>query len=179
MRGPGKQNERAYERCHTVTLAVRTLYATHLMLREELVVGVQVGRSDRRRDDVLLCRRRPCLPVHLRRPRCRQHGGDDVPAQPLGDEVHGRASAVSIEHTVECLQEKSQRLTDQNVIATPYQYVLGAYFLHWVKRVFCYYNTQLNMLLSSSIYKFNLSKIELSSFFTFFLPLNFPAVRQY
>jgi hypothetical protein len=35
------------------------------------------------------------------------------------------------------------------------------------------------MLLSSSIYKFNLSKIELSSFFTFFLPLNFPAVRQY
>jgi hypothetical protein len=137
MRGPGKQNERAYERCHTVTLAVRTLYATHLMLREELVVGVQVGRSDRRRDDVLLCRRRPCLPVHLRRPRCRQHGGDDVPAQPLGDEVHGRASAVSIEHTVECLQEKAQRLTDQNVIATPYHYIsVGrVLLLHWVKRV--------------------------------------------
>lgn len=115
-----------------VTLAVRTLYATHthLMLREELVVGVQVGRSDRRRDDVLrLCRRRPCPPVHLRRPRCRQHGGDDVPAQPLGDEVHGRASAVSIEHTVECLQEKAQILTDQNVIATPIHISVGRVLL--------------------------------------------------
>lgn len=110
MRGPGKQNERADVRMSGVTLAVRTLYATHLMLREELVVGVQVGRSDRRRDDVLLCRRRrPCIPMHLRRPRCRQHGGDDVPAQPLGDEVHGRAPAVAVEDTVECLRDEIEK----------------------------------------------------------------------
>ena len=80
----------------SVTLAVR---CTHLMLRQELVVGGQVGRSDRRRDAVL----RRCFAARLR--SCDQHGGDDVPAEPLGDEVHGRAAAVSVEHTVECLRE--------------------------------------------------------------------------
>jgi len=98
---PGKQNERAS--LYVVSLwqyAVRT----HLVLREELVVGGQVGRSDRRRHGVLLRRRRrPRLTLRLRSRG--QHGGDDVPGEPLGDEVHGRAAAVSVEHTVECLRE--------------------------------------------------------------------------
>ena len=73
---------------------------TDLMLCEELAVGGQVGGPDRRRDGVVVLRR--CF-VAGRRPRG-EHRGDDVLAEALGDEVHGRAAAVPVEDTVECLR---------------------------------------------------------------------------
>ena len=76
---------------------------THLMLCEELAVGGQVGGSDRRRDGVVvLLRRRRCFVAGLRTRG--EHRGDDVLAEALGDEVHGRAAAVPVEDTVECLR---------------------------------------------------------------------------
>ena len=73
------------------------------MLPEELAVGGQVGRSDRRRDGVLF---RRCFAARLRRPRGGEHRGHHVLAEPLGDEVHGRSAAVAVEHTVERLREE-------------------------------------------------------------------------
>jgi hypothetical protein len=70
------------------------------VLREELAVGGKVRRSDSRRDTVVLR-------------RLRSGGGEDrghhVLAEPLGDEVHGRAPAVAVEDTVECLRDEIEK----------------------------------------------------------------------
>ena len=104
------------------------------MLPEELAVGGQVGRSDRRRDGVLF---RRCFAARLRRPRGGEHRGHHVLAEPLGDEVHGRAAAVAVEHTVERLREE----VDKDLIIKLCNITISSVFSVTVTSVFYWVKT--------------------------------------
>src|SRR6185312_5859915 len=87
---------------------------TDAYLAQELAVSGQVGRSDRRHDPLRLIfvstRRRPRRRWHSRlSPARRRECGHDVLAELVGDQVHGRAAAVPIVHTVEGLPPETEK----------------------------------------------------------------------
>lgn len=71
-------------------------------LAQELAVRGQVGRPDRRHDRIYVV----LLIIFFSR-EC----GDDVLAELVGDEVHGRPAAVPVVHTVEGLRVTGKKET--------------------------------------------------------------------